>query len=77
MSKMNYGLRLFIKALLTTSFVLGTFGQAYAADKALLDILLENKIITPAQYESLLEKDSLTQNDIFVVAPAGNCPSRG
>ena len=75
MSKMNYGLRLFIKALLTTSFVLGTFGQAYAADKALLDILLENKIITPAQYESLLEKDSLTQNDIFVVAPAETAPA--
>ena len=69
MSTMHHGLRLFIKALLTTSFVLGTFGQAYAADKALLDILLENKIITQVQHESLLKKESLTQDDLFVVTP--------
>ena len=67
---MNYGLRLFIRALLATSFGLGTFGNAYAADKALLDILLENKVITQAQHESLLKKEALTQDDLFVVAPA-------
>lgn len=36
-----------------------------AADKALLDILLGNGVITQAQYDSLMQKDELTSKDIL------------
>ena len=39
--------------------------SASAADKALLDILLGNGVITQAQYDSLMKKESLTSEDIL------------
>lgn len=38
--------------------------QASAADKELLDILLENKAINEAQYEDLLKKEELSKKDV-------------
>lgn len=48
-----------------------------AADRQLLDILLENGAITREQYDSLLESDSLTSTDIVdaAVADSANEPS--
>ena len=43
--------------------------SAYAADKELLDILLANGAITQAQYETLLESDSLSSADILTDTP--------
>ena len=39
--------------------------SASAAEKALLDILLGNGVITQAQYDSLMKKESLTSTDIL------------
>ncbi len=41
-----------------------------AADKGLLDILLENGAITTAQHESLMKKPSLSSEDFGAAAPA-------
>ncbi|MGA1742628.1 MAG: hypothetical protein ACO4AC_10815, partial [Pseudohongiellaceae bacterium] len=38
---------------------------AKAADKELLDILLQNNVITEAQYNSLLEQESISSEDIL------------
>ncbi len=64
-------LRLFTKltracavcVLLTTSFA------TYAADKALLDILLSNGAITEAQHAELMQKPALTSKDFESPAP--------
>ncbi len=40
-------------------------GPTLAAEKALLDILLGNGVITQAQYDSLMKKDSLSSGDIL------------
>jgi phosphate-selective porin len=40
-------------------------GGARAADKGLLDVLLENGAITQEQYENLLEQETLTSADIL------------
>jgi phosphate-selective porin OprO/OprP len=71
----NYSLMFSFKILLAMGLLFSTLANVYAADKALLDILLENKVITQAQYESLIEKESLTKDDLFVVAPAENMPA--
>ena len=39
--------------------------QAPAADKDLLDVLLENRVITQAQYDRLMQKNSISSRDIF------------
>lgn len=44
--------------------------SANAADKALLDILLENGVITSSQYDSLVQKPSLTSEDFGISASA-------
>ena len=38
---------------------------AYAADKDLLDVLLENGAITRAQYDDLLKKDEIVIEDVL------------
>lgn len=51
---------------LSLFFVLGTFSASMlAADKALLDILLENGVISPVQYQLLMQKDELRTDDIL------------
>jgi phosphate-selective porin OprO/OprP len=54
-----------------------TTGPAAAADKELLDILLSNGVITKAQHEQLMKKDSLTGADILGedTAPAAAAPA--
>jgi hypothetical protein len=39
--------------------------SAAAADKALLDILLENGVVTQEQYDELMEQETLTSEDIL------------
>ena len=43
----------------------GGSAAAMAADQELLDILLGNGVITQAQYDRLMKKDSLTSKDIL------------
>ncbi|MFT4721034.1 MAG: phosphate-selective porin OprO/OprP [Candidatus Azotimanducaceae bacterium] len=50
--------------LLATALVQG-ISTAYAADKALLDILLMNKAITQEQYNGLIDRPAITSTDIL------------
>lgn len=52
-------------AALTILFVAFAPISVQAADEALLDILLENGVITQAQYDDLMQKESLTSEDIL------------
>ncbi|WP_407946806.1 porin [Parahaliea maris] len=52
----------------------GTTVPAAAADKALLDILLGNGVITQEQYDSLMQKPALTSEDILGGAAASPAP---
>jgi phosphate-selective porin len=63
-----YNLRFSRKALFVIVMMLGAFHSAQAADKALLDILLGNGAITQEQYKSLLEKESLSSDDLMASA---------
>jgi phosphate-selective porin OprO/OprP len=58
-------MRFRVITLLITGLLLGTLSSAHGADKALLDVLLENGIITQEQYDGLLEKETLTTEDIL------------
>jgi phosphate-selective porin len=51
--------------LLVAGLLFGVQTGAHAADKALLDILLENGNITQDQYVELLEQETLTTDDIL------------
>lgn len=57
-------------ALLVASVL--TSSGASAADKALLDILLYNGAITPAQHSKLLAKDALTTSDVLPSSSEGS-----
>ena len=48
--------------------VLGAQG-AQAADRELLEILLQNNVITQEQFDRLVDKESLTTADILAPAP--------
>jgi len=52
-------------ACLTFAFIAGQAPAATAADKALLDILLQNGVITTEQHEQLMSKPSLSSEDIL------------
>ena len=43
----------------------GAASTAFATDKALLDILLENGLISQPQYDQLLEKEQLTSAELL------------
>jgi phosphate-selective porin len=60
-----YKLRFTVRSLLVAGLVFGVVTSAHAAEKALLDILLGNGVITPNQYDVLLEKETLTTDDIL------------
>ena len=62
----RHGARILLVAGLVTVFL----SNSHAADKALLDILLENGVITQQQYEGLLEKETLTTEDILAAPEA-------
>ncbi|MFT5794324.1 MAG: hypothetical protein ACI9OF_002378, partial [Saprospiraceae bacterium] len=62
-----------LKSILLATALIQGISTAYAADKALLDILLMNKAITQAQYNGLIDRPAITSTDILskpvVVAP--------
>ncbi len=62
----------FVKSVRTIAVALLIFMtiNVQAAEKELLDILLENSVITQEQYESLVQKESLTSEDLFGGATA-------
>ena len=57
-------------AILLAGLIVGTPISAHAADAALLDILLENGVITSEQHAVLMEKETLSGDDILVAEPA-------
>jgi len=58
-----------LKQAVLAAALFGASATAYAADEALLDILLQNGAITQEQYDTLIQKESLSSSD-FVAAPA-------
>ncbi|MDH3988010.1 MAG: OprO/OprP family phosphate-selective porin [Gammaproteobacteria bacterium] len=52
-------------AIVVAGLVLGAPIRAHAADSELLDILLENGVITEEQHALLMEKEALTSDDIL------------
>ena len=56
-------------AIVVAGLVLGTAISAHAADAELLDILLENGVITAEQHARLMEKEALTSEDIVLAEP--------
>ena len=56
-------------AILVAALVLGTSFSAYAADAELLDVLLENGVITAEQHALLMDKEKLTSKDILPAEP--------
>jgi phosphate-selective porin OprO/OprP len=56
-------------AMIVGGLVLSTSISAYAADAALLDVLLENGVITAEQHAILMEKEALTSDDIVFAEP--------
>ena len=54
-----------IRHLLLMAALLEMTSSAYAADKELLDILLENGAITQEQYDGLMERETLASDDIL------------
>jgi phosphate-selective porin OprO and OprP len=67
----NKTLRAGLTAGLGAGLLFISVADAGAADKALLDILLGNGVLTQDQYDSLMTKESLTSADILG-APAEN-----
>ncbi len=57
-------------AILLAGLIFGTPISAHAADAALLDILLENGVITTEQHALLMEKETLSSDNILIAEPA-------
>jgi len=68
-------LNAYIAAVLALALTLlplgGSSTAAHAADKALLDVLLENGVITSEQYDQLTDKETLTAADLLGTAEEG------
>ena len=60
---------------LCCAFLIIPSGFLYAADKELLDILLSNGAITQQQYDTLLEQDAVSSDDILAQPVAANAAS--
>ena len=56
-------------AILLAGLIFGIPTSAHAADAALLDILLENGVITAEQHAVLIEKEALSSDDILTAEP--------
>ena len=65
-----YKSKICVRTLLVTGLLFAAPGSALSAEKALLDILLENGVITQEQYEGLLTKETLTTDDILAAPQA-------
>ena len=65
-----YELRSGAASLLLGGLLFGVFNDAHAADRALLDVLLENGVITEEQHRVLIENETLTADDILVAEEA-------
>ncbi len=65
------GLRKGAGAMLVAGLVFTAPISAHAADAALLDILLENGVITAEQHATLMEKEPPSTGDVLVAEPAG------
>ena len=61
-----------IRNILLLAAMLDAQTGAHAADQELLDILLENGAITQEQYDALLERETLTSDDILQQSSAGD-----
>ena len=66
-------------ATLTVLLIIMAPFSVQAADQALLDVLLENGVITQAQYDELMQKESLTSEDILAPSqrPVESLPADG
>jgi phosphate-selective porin OprO and OprP len=54
-----------VGAMLFAGLLSATLSSVQAADKALLDVLMENGIISQEQYDGLMKKETLAVEDIF------------
>ena len=65
-----YKSKICVRTLLVTGLLFAAPGSALSAEKALLDILLENGVITQEQHQGLLTKETLTTDDILAAPQA-------
>ena len=60
--------------LVSAAFFLTAGTTAHAADKELLDMLLQNGALTQAQYDTLMQRDSLKAEDFAAASKATSEP---
>ena len=61
----THGVRAGIGSIVLAGALLAASASLTAADRDLLDVLLENGVITPEQHRSLIEKETLTAEDVL------------
>lgn len=54
-----------VRTMLFASLLSAMLSSVQAADKALLDVLMENGVITQEQYDGLMKKETLGVEDVF------------